>query len=220
MINYNEMYKSYVQKCKELGVVPSSRDKMFGKEILLQKQEQRVSITALSQAKKQKAPVLSEMAKEALTMTKKPRAKIVKAAQAKKATTTVKTSPVKSAKPKRALLTEGEKQERLNARARKYYHQNKTLKPRIVKPKAVKPTRVLLTEEQKKENARESARKYYENNKEKALAGRKKRYENEKAQKPLKPKLTDEEKIKRLLKLKDAGFSAEEIMDLKKLDLL
>lgn len=31
---------------------------------------------------------------------------------------------------------------------------------------------------------------------------------------------SDEDKLKRLLKLKDAGFSAEEIIDLKKLDLL
>jgi hypothetical protein len=66
--NYDEMYKSYVQYCKDHSLIPSSMHKMFGKEISMQKQEQRVDIAALSKAKKQKAPILSETAKEALVV--------------------------------------------------------------------------------------------------------------------------------------------------------
>lgn len=91
---YDQLYEQYKTKCKELGIKPSSMREIFGSEIEREKNENHISISDLSRARKAKAPTLSETAKEAIqTQDKSSKQKLMQ----------------KVNKPKRVLLSEEEK---------------------------------------------------------------------------------------------------------------
>lgn len=168
---FDKAYKSYKQKCKELGVKPSLKKDIFSEEIERKKNENHQDIFELSRARKEKAPVLSETAKKANDIQTnkgnrkvKPKTKTVKKKVVKKTINVVSTKKIrvplktetKVEKPKRVLLTEEEKRLKRNAQSRKQYDAKKVKTPKVV-----------LSDEEKQLRQLESRKKYYEKNKKK-----------------------------------------------------
>lgn len=60
---FDKAYEAYKKKCKELGIKPSSKKKIFGEEIESAKHNKQVSIAELSELRKAKPPTLSPTAK-------------------------------------------------------------------------------------------------------------------------------------------------------------
>jgi len=190
---YEKAYDAYKRKCEKLGLKPSSKEEIFGSEIVKRQNENRVNITELSLQRKQKAPELSETAKKALDIQINRRApKRVKKTEKQLLRDEIRADKleekkiVKASKPekqKRVLQTEDEKRLKRNAQARKQYQAK-------VEALGAKEHKVLLTDEQKLEHARVNAAKYYAKNKKDINAkNRQRRKENS-------PKviLSDEEK--------------------------
>lgn len=192
---YDIAYESYKQKCRELGLAPTSKAKIFAEDIVKKQNDDHINIVTLSKAKKQKAPVLSETAKEALAVKppkvlKKRVAKVVEPKPEKVVNTKVVKAP-KPINPKRVSISE---KKQMLERTREWCKNNNKIvipKQKVEKiEKPVKPKRVLLSEEEKKANARECARLYYEKNKDEINAiQQEKRKNNSK-----KVSLTDDEK--------------------------
>lgn len=165
----DKAYEQYLQKCKELGIKPSPKKKIFGEDITKEKNQQHVDIASLSQARKQKAPVLSEMAKEALVVAKKPKAKSVKKAVVEKTAVAKpkvekpKLIKEKVVKQKRVLLTPEQKLENTRECARRYYAENKEeIKAHQRATRAENNSnKVILSDEEKKAKAKENARLYH-----------------------------------------------------------
>ena len=155
---FDEAYKSYVEKCKKFGIKPSSKQKMFGGEIERKQHANRVSISELSEARKTKAPALSETAKRVMENQTTRRVAVKKARREKKKP--VKIEPVKPAKE---ILTEDEKRLKRNARAKAYYH----------KTKGDSQKREPLTDDEKIARGELARKKYYAKNREKILAHKK-----------------------------------------------
>lgn len=143
-----DVYESYKQKCLELGLKPTPQKKIFAEDIIKEKNEQHVDITELSQARKTTvAPVLSEIAKKALVISKVKAKKIAagnpkteKPVKTPKNLTDeeknpqqlsndidvipkIKVEKITTSKPKK-ILSEDEK-ERAKKRSRLFYLQNK-----------------------------------------------------------------------------------------------
>lgn len=157
---YDMAYESYKQKCRELGLAPTSKAKIFAEDIVKKQNDDHVNIVTLSKAKKQKAPVLSEIAKEALIVQKKRKPKVKKIVAIKSAPLPRVKKIAAAPKPKKDVV--------VKIKVKKIV----IPKPKIEKP--VKQKRVLLSDEEKKEKAREYARIYYEKNKEKRKVNPKK----------------------------------------------
>lgn len=176
MSMYDMAYESYKQKCRELGLAPTSKAKIFAEDIVKKQNDDHINIVTLSKAKKQKAPVLSETAKKALTVPKKRKPKVRKIAAIKLVPLPRVKRIAAAPKPKKEVV--------VKIKVKKIV----IPKPKIEKP--VKQKRVLLSEEEKKAKARECARLYYEKNKDKVnTLQREKRKSTSK-----KVLLTDEEK--------------------------
>lgn len=164
---YDDVYESYKQKCKELGIKPSPKLKIFAEDIVKKQNDDHVDVATLSKARKQKTPVLSETAKKALVVPRKHKLKLKKSAA-------IKLAP--APKPKKGVIAKIKVKKIVIPR------------PKIEKP--VKQIRVSQSDEEKKANARERARLYYEKNKDKVnTLNKEKRKSN-----PKKIILSDEEK--------------------------
>jgi len=145
---FDEAYKSYVKKCKEFGINPSSKEVMFGGEIDKEQNANRVSISELSEARKTKPPKKVQTADE----------KRLKRNARSKAYY----HKTKIATPKKEPLIEDERKDRGVIARKKYYEKNREkILARKRAKNAEKPKRVLFTDEQKKERAKERARLYH-----------------------------------------------------------
>jgi len=186
---FKKAYGSYVEKCSELGVSPSSIDEIFGSEIEKSKRF-RDDISELSSSRKSAKPKLSESAKVAIEC------------QTTSSVNKKKSNRKEVKKKIEVVLSDDEKREIRNARARARYLLNKP----PVKDK------VILSDEERKaiakekrtayylrmkddpvysENRRIAARKWKKNNKEKVKAAHEKWRSKE-----LTPKEVEEQRSK------------------------
>lgn len=147
MSMYDMAYESYKQKCRELGLAPTSKAKIFAEDIVKKQNDDHVNIVTLSKAKKQKAPVLSEIAKEALIVPKKRKPKVKKIAAIKSAPLPRVKKIAAAPKPKKDVV--------VKIKVKKIV----IPKPKIEKP--VKQKRVLLSDEEKKARQKEASRLYH-----------------------------------------------------------
>ncbi|MFH0710095.1 MAG: hypothetical protein V2A75_07815 [Pseudomonadota bacterium] len=161
MNNIDTLYKSYLEKCKEMKIKPGTKRSVFGYLIDQEKikDENRVSIEELSKAKKAPAPKLSETAIKAKSVTTKLRVlrsikpKPVKDLKVKKE------AALKIEKPKRVKLTHEELIER-NRKSAREYQAKKRLE------KGVSPRQ---SPDETKRKRNEYQREYYAKNKKKSL---------------------------------------------------
>lgn len=65
------VYESYKAKCKELGLKPSTKNKLLAEDIIKEKNKSHIDIAAKSLKKKQKPLILSKTAKGALVINEK-----------------------------------------------------------------------------------------------------------------------------------------------------
>ena len=157
-----KVYESYLKKCKELGIKPTAKANIFAEDILREKNEKRIDIASLSQARKQKAPVLSQTAKEALAapIKRKPKQKKEKPVKQKIAAA----KPKVAKPPKEPKVRQGDEEKRENVRkySRLYYENNKE-KLKALREKREKNAKIKakLTDEEKKANARKYSRLYH-----------------------------------------------------------
>ncbi|MDT8338567.1 MAG: hypothetical protein RQ763_05155 [Sulfurimonas sp.] len=154
MNTYDMAYESYKQKCRELGVAPSPKAKIFAEDIVKKQNGDHINIAVLSNARKQKVPVLSETAKEALIVPKKRKPKVRKVAVIKSVPLPRVKRVAAAPKPKKDVVEK--------IKVKKIV----IPKPKIEKP--IKQKRVLLSEEvrtqEQLEEKRAKAREYRQKN--------------------------------------------------------
>lgn len=163
MSNIDNLYKSYVAKCKEMKIKPGTKRSVFGDLIEKEEMAQRESIQQASKAKKAPAPKLSDEAVQALDKPKKAKQQRLKST--------------------RVLLTDEEKKERQKQRVRDQYTkklEKAGITTRIRATPKDKLIRSCMTKEERREKNIKASRDYYYNNIEKERAKRLESYHKNK----------------------------------------